>query len=169
MSFEGIVSTVSSPALLLALVFVYAIVVAAVLPFPSEAVLVVPLVLGYPWYVSFPLVIFVAAAGNAVGSCITLRVGYSVSRSGPIVRLFERSATYRRFKHEALAGFVRRYRYLGLAIAISIPLLPETTTLYAFSVLDNRPVLFAATAFVGTVVRLCIVLLVVGGALTVGG
>ena len=157
-----------SPEVLLGVVFVYAIVVAAFLPFPTEAVLVVPLVLPFRWYVSFVLVILIAALGKAVGSLIALRIGYGVSHSGPVVRLFERIPYYKRFKRRTLTGFVRRYKYLGLAVALAIPFLPETTTIYAFSVLESRPVLFATAAFVGTVVRLLIVLFVAGGLVTVG-
>lgn len=161
-------SGITSPAILLALVFLYAVVVAALLPFPTEAVLIVPLALTAPWYVSFPVVIVTAASGKAVGSLIALRIGYGASRSGPVVRFFERVPHYERFKHETLVGFVHRYRYLGLGLAISIPLLPETTTIYAFSVLDNRPMWFATTAFLGTIARLLIVLFVVGGVYTAG-
>lgn len=158
----------TSPVFLLGIVFLYAVVVAAFLPFPTEAVLVVPVVLPSPWYVSFPLVILAAATGKAVGSLIALRIGYGASRSGPVVRFFERIPQYKRFKHETLVTFVHRYRYLGFGIAISVPFLPETTTIYAFSVLDNKPVWFAATAFVATITRLLIVLIIVGGVYTAG-
>lgn len=165
---EFVGSAIATPVILLALVFLYAVVVAAFLPFPSEAVLVVPFALAYPWYVSFPLVIVTSAAGKAVGSLIALRIGYGVSHSGPVVRFFERIPHYKRFKRQTLIGLVQRHSYLGLGIAISIPFLPETTTIYAFSVLDNRPFVFAATAFLATIVRLLFVLLIVGGAYTVG-
>ncbi len=82
-------SVITSPLFLLGVVFLYAVVVAAFLPFPTETVLVVPLVLAYPWYVSFPLVIVIAATGKAAGSLIALRIGYGASRSGPVVRFFD--------------------------------------------------------------------------------
>ncbi|WP_259535661.1 VTT domain-containing protein [Halalkaliarchaeum sp. AArc-CO] len=160
-------STIATPGILLAVVFLYAVVVAAFLPFPSEAVLVVPFALAYPWYVSFPLVIVTSAAGKAAGSLIALRIGYGVSRSGPVVRFFERVPYYKQFKQQTLVGLVQRYSYLGLGIAIAIPFLPETTTIYAFSVLDNRPFVFAATTFLATIARLLLVLTVVGGAYSV--
>ncbi|MES3159973.1 MAG: hypothetical protein PPP55_00205 [Halorubrum sp.] len=162
-------SSITQPWLLLILVFGYAIVVAAVFPLPTEAVLAVPLLLPYPWYVSVPLVVLVAAAGKAVGSLVALRVGKGVSRSGPVVRLYERVPRYEQFKREWLAEFVKRYQYVGLGVAIAIPFLPETTTLYAFSVLDGRPVLFATTAFVATILRLLIVVAVAGGVVTLVG
>lgn len=158
----------SSPVLLLGFVFVYSVLVAAVLPFPAEAVLVVPLALPFPWYVSFSAVILIAAAGKALGSLVALRIGYGVSHAGPVVRRLERITHYERFKHQTLTAFLRRYQYLGLALALAVPFLPDTAPLYAFSVLENRPALFAAAAFVGTVLRLLIVLVVAGGVVTVG-
>lgn len=165
---DEVILASSSPVVLLAIVFVYAVVVAAFLPFPAEAVLLVPLVLPFPWYVSFTLVILVAAAGKAAGSLIALRIGYGVSHSGPVVRFFERVPYYKRFKRQTLTDFVRRYQYVGLGVALAIPFLPDTAPIYAFSVLENNAVLFAAAAFVGTVLRLLIILVIAGGVVTVG-
>jgi membrane protein YqaA with SNARE-associated domain len=165
---EELIARGSSPIALLGVAFVYSIVVAAFLPFPAEAVLAIPLALPYPWYVSFALVILIAATGKAVGSVIALQIGYSVSHATPIVRLTERIPYYKRFKERTVTGFVQRYSYVGLGIALSIPFLPDTAPIYAFSVLDNNPVLFAVAAFVGTIVRLVIILVVAGGAVAVG-
>lgn len=158
----------SSPAVLLAVVFVYAVVVAAVLPFPAEAVLVVPLGLPFSSALSFSLVILVAATGKAVGSLFALRIGYGVSHSGPAIRIYERIPLYERFKRRTLTDFVRRYQYLGLGIALSIPFLPDTAPIYAFSVLDNNPLRFAVAAFVGTVIRLVVILSIAAGIITIG-
>jgi uncharacterized membrane protein len=91
-----------------------------------------------------------------------------VSHSGPVVRLFERVPYYRRFKRQTLTGFVRRYQYVGLCVALAIPFLPDTAPIYAFSVLENRPARFAAAAFIGTVARFVIILVIAGGIVTVG-
>ena len=168
MAIDEIISIGSSPILLLGFVFVYSVFVAAVLPFPAEAILVVPLALPYPGYLSFPIVILIAAAGKATGSLVALRIGYGVSHSGPVVRLFERVPYYKGFKRQTLTAFVRRHQYVGLGVALAIPFLPDTAPLYAFSVLENRPVLFATTAFIGTIVRFVIILVIAGGVVTVG-
>lgn len=168
MAFEEFPLVNSSPVVLLGFVFLYAVVVAAFLPFPAEAVLVVPLALPFRWYVSFSLVILIAATGKATGSLIALRIGYGVSHSAPVVRLFERFPHYKRFKYQTLTSFVSRYKYVGLGIALAIPFLPDTAPIYAFSVLNNKPALFAAAAFLGTIIRLLIILLLVGGFFTIG-
>jgi membrane protein YqaA with SNARE-associated domain len=159
----------SSPVVLLGVAFLYSVAVAAVLPFPAEAVLAVSLALPYRLSVSVSLVILTAATGKALGSLIALRIGYGVSHSGPVTRLVNRIPYYKQFKEQRLTAFVRRYRYLGLAVALSIPLLPDTAPIYAFSVLDNDSRLFAVAAFVGTVVRLVIVIVVAGGVVAVRG
>ena len=148
-------------------VFLYALLVAAFLPLPTELVLGAPLLLELPPSVSYPLVIVVAGAGKAAGSLIVVRIGYGVRNSGPVIRLGEYLPRYRRFKRETVTGFVRRYRYLGLLVALSTPLLPETATMYAFGVIETRPVLFAMVAFLGTIIRLSIALLLLLGLVTV--
>lgn len=153
----------ASEPVLLALVFVYAFLAAAFLPVPTEAVLIVPLGFSLPWYLGFPLVIFIASLGSALGSLIALRIGYGVSRSGPVTRLLDRSKLYHRLRTESLVAFVQRYTYVGMLIAVSLPLLPESTTFYAFSVLDDRPAAFALAAGLGTVIRLHIVFILAGG------
>ena len=168
MTIEEWIPLSSSPLLLLLFVFVYSVLVAAVLPFPAEAILVVALVLPSPLFVSIAIVILIAATGKAVGSLVALRIGYGVSHSSPVVRLFERVPYYRGFKRRTLTDFVRRYRYYGLVITLAIPFLPDTAPIYAFSVLENRPALFAAAAFVGTVIRFVIILVIAGGVVTAG-
>lgn len=168
MAVEEFLMVRSSPVVLLALVFVYAVVVAVFLPFPAEVVLVVPLVLPFSPVLSFALVILIAASGKAAGSLVALRIGYGVSHSDRVVRLYERIPRYERFKRQTLTDFVRRYQYLGLAIALSIPFLPDTAPIYAFSVLDNNPSLFAVAAFVGTIVRLLLILSLAAGIITIG-
>lgn len=161
-------SITSSTALLLLVVLAYAVATATVLPLPSEAVLTIALFLPFPLVVSLAVVILVSALGKAAGSLIALRIGYGVSRSGPVVRFYERFPRYRWFKRDWLATFVSRYQYLGLTLAMSIPILPETTILYAFSVLENERKLFVIAVVIGSIVRLCIAVLVVGSVVLLG-
>jgi membrane protein YqaA with SNARE-associated domain len=165
---EDVLLGSSSPVVLLGLVFVYSVLVAAFLPFPAEAVLAVALVLPFSWVGSFALVILIAAAGKAVGSLVALHIGHGVSHSGPVVRLLGRVPYYEQFKRQTLTEFVRRYQYVGLGMALAVPFLPDTAPIYAFSVLENDPVRFAAAAFLGTILRLCIILAIAGGVVAVG-
>lgn len=167
MTVEELIPLSSSPILLLGAVFVYSVLVAAILPLPAEAVLVAPLVLSTPWYVSFPTVILTSAAGKALGSLAALRIGYGVTHSGPVARVTERIPYYEQFKRQKFTAFVRRYRYIGLTITLAVPFLPDTAPLYAFSVLENSPVLFAAAAFFGTILRFLIILGITGGVASV--
>ena len=56
----------------------------------------------------------------------------------------------------------RRYGYLGLALALSVPGFPDTLSIYAFSVLEEDYMKFAAATFAGSVGRLVVTIVVVG-------
>ena len=167
MGFMEVLLTVPGGPIVFLLVLAYAFLVAAFVPLPIEAVLVAPLALSPPWYVSFPLVIVIAAIGAAFGGLVALRIGSSVGQSRPVLRFMERRAIYRRIHKSALAQRILGYRYVGLMITTAIPLLPQTTTFYAFAVLGEQPVRFTVAAGIGTVVRLSLALLFAGGAVTV--
>lgn len=109
----------------------------------------------------------IAATGKAVGSLVALRIEYGLSHSDPAVRLDERIPVHERFKPRTLTDVVGRHEYLGLGTALSIPFLPDTAPIYAFSVMQNHP-LFAIAAFVGTIVRLLLILSIVSGIITIG-
>jgi uncharacterized membrane protein YdjX (TVP38/TMEM64 family) len=50
-------------------------------------------------------------------------------------------------------------------VLLSIPLMPDTAVVYAFSVLDSDERYFAISAFVGTIARLVITLALAAGVL----
>jgi hypothetical protein len=113
------------------------------------------------------VVILVSAVGKAIGSLWALRIGQGAVNARPAQWLLHwlfpgygidgRDGVLRRF--------VRRYEYVGLAALLSIPLMPDTAVVYAFSVLDSNERWFAVAAFVGTVVRLSITLVLAAGVL----
>jgi len=147
-------------------VFVYSFLVAFVLPLPGEVVLAVPLELGWPAEAELALLVVVASLGKALGSLAALWLGHgaaaAASRTGLTGRL---SRLVGAGTGDRLAALGRRYGYLGMTVALSIPLVPDTATVYAFSVLETSYPRFAVAAFVGSVVRLLVVLGLVGAVL----
>ena len=167
---EGIVdlftSTRSTP-LVLAAVFVYALLLAVLLPFPTELALVATLSLDLPRHLALAVVMVVTASGNAVGSIVAQRLVYGVSRSDPVTRVMRAVPGYSRLRRHSLVAFVRRYRYPGLALTLSIPFLPITATLYAFATLEDDPRWFALTVFFATFLRLTVFLMLIYGGIYV--
>ena len=166
---EALVETATGPAGLL-LIFVYSMLVAFVLPLPGELVLLPApeMELGVSPALSVGIVILVSAAGKAIGSLVAFRIGRGAVSARPsrwFLRQFAPAYGTSRRTGPVLA-FVRRYEYVGLAALLSVPLLPDTVVIYAFSVLDmgdERRLLLAA--FFGTVGRLLVTLALVTGAL----
>ena len=156
----------TGPLALLA-VAVYSFLVAVVLPLPGEVVVVAAghlgFGLGYP--VQLALVVLVGGLGKAAGSVLALHLGHGASRSG----LAERAL--RRLGFDPLAwaesrvvDFLTDYGYVGLAAGLCVPGFPDTLSVYAFSVVERDYAKFALAAFVGSVGRLLVVALLLGGA-----
>jgi len=161
----------------LGVIFVYSLLIAFVLPLPSEVVL---LPVGYfgtantlalvplPYEVQVILVIVVSGAGKAVGSVIALLVGYNASHSGPVIRGL-RYLGFRplEWSQRTLVRIGKRWGYLGMAMGLSVPFFPDTASIYAFSVIGNSYRKFAAAAFAGSVGRLLVTIALIEGALFV--
>lgn len=145
------------------IVFVYSMLIAAVLPLPSEVVLAAPLELGLVASVEIAVIVLVSAAGKAVGSLAAFHVGQAAKRSGPVVRRLRASRVdVVEWSESTAARLAQRYGYVGLALALSVPGFPDTVSIYAFSVLDEDYARFAAATFVGSVGRLLVTLGVAG-------
>ena len=152
----------------LVIIFVYSFLIAFVLPLPSEIVLATPLRLGLPYAVEIGLIMLASGLGKAAGSVFAFAIGHQAREAGPVVRFLRRS----RFdvigwSERRTVGLARRYGYLGLAMALSVPFFPDTLSIYAFSVLEEDYVKFAAAAFVGSVGRLLVTVALLGGAAAV--
>lgn len=149
-------------------VFVYSFLVAFVLPLPGEVVLAVPLELGWSDEAELALIVVIASLGKALGSLAALWLGHgataAATRSGLTARL-GRLVGIDTPAGGRLVRFVRRHGYLGMTVALSIPLVPDTATVYAFSVVETSYSRFAVAAFVGSAVRLLVVLGLVGATL----
>lgn len=159
----------------LGVIFVYSILIAFVLPLPSEVVLcpvgylcpVNTLALApFPYEVQIAMVIVVSGMGKAIGSVIALMVGHNATHSGIVIR------TLRRFgfrplewSQRTLVKIGKRWGHFGMAVGLSIPFFPDTASIYAFSVIGSSYRKFAAAAFAGSVGRLVITMGIIEGAL----
>ncbi|WP_122088439.1 hypothetical protein [Halalkalicoccus subterraneus] len=149
----------------LAIVFVYSLVLGiVVLPLPSELVLLAPIDLGLSKTARLALTVLVSSLGKALGSVLVLRFSISVRESDPvrgrIERVHFRFHEWTRIVSVRMAG---RYGYLGMALVLSIPLVPDTASVYAFSVLEDDYLRFSIAAFAGSVARLLVVALLLEG------
>ncbi|MFC5971292.1 VTT domain-containing protein [Halomarina salina] len=160
---EALIHEVTGPMGLL-VAAVYSLLVAAVLPFPGELVLAIPLDLGFDPLTELALLVVASSAGKAVGSLVALRVGNG-ARTGVFDRLFGQLPTVVSLQNAVPTDLMTRYGYLGLGVGLAIPFLPDTAIIYAFSVLEMNYAKFAVAAFLGTVVRLLAVAGIVGGAM----
>ncbi|AHG03612.1 hypothetical protein HALDL1_08380 [Halobacterium sp. DL1] len=171
LAIEALVEAATGPPGLV-LIFVYSVLVAFVLPLPGELVLLPApqMELGVSPALSIGVVILVSAAGKAVGSLAAFRIGRGAASARPAQWLLDRLTPGHGEPQRGgpLMAFVRRYEYPGLVALLSVPLMPDTVVIYAFSILsaDDERRLFLA-AFFGTIGRLLVTLALVTGALAV--
>ncbi|MBS3761595.1 VTT domain-containing protein [Halodesulfurarchaeum sp.] len=159
----------------LGVIFVYSILIAFVLPLPSEIVLCP---VGYlcpvntlalaplPYEVQLGLVIVVSGLGKAIGSVIALLVGHNASHSGIVIRSLRRLGFQPlEWSQRTLVKIGQRWGHLGMAVGLSVPFFPDTASIYAFSVIESSYTKFAAAAFAGSVGRLGVTMGLIEGAL----
>ena len=156
----------------LGVVFVYSVLVAVVLPLPSELVLFLPLNLGIGRPATLALVILVSAVGKALGSVVTMEAETAAEDAAADGGVADRLpgdtvARLADWFEGRTVDVVREYGYVGLTLLLSVPGAPDTLTIYAFGVLERDATRFAAAAFVGTVLRLLVTLALVRGVVSV--
>ena len=152
----------------LVIIFVYSFLIAFVLPLPSELVLATPLRLGLPYAVEIALIMVVSGAGKACGSVLAFALGHQARESGPVIRFLRRSRfDVVAWSERRTVEIARKYGYIGLAMALSVPFFPDTLSIYAFSVLEEDYLKFAVATFVGSVGRLLVTVALLGGAAAV--
>ena len=122
-----------TPLIFLPLVFFYAVAIAVILPVPIELSLLLPIA-NHQWgyLVSIALAL---AAGKTVGAWLVFVLGIRVEDN--IRRWSERWKLAGRGVL-ALERFVGRTRTLGLYVILSIPLMPDTITLYLYSLFNKE-------------------------------
>jgi membrane protein YqaA with SNARE-associated domain len=161
---ESAVKTATGPAGLV-IIFIYSFLIAFVLPLPSEVVLLAPLKLGLSYELKLAVIILASGAGKAVGSLFAFAIGQEAKQSGPLLRLLRRSRfDVIAWSEKQTVSLAQKYGYVGLAMALCVPGFPDTLSIYAFSVLEENYINFAAATFVGGVGRLLLTVVVFGGA-----
>jgi membrane protein YqaA with SNARE-associated domain len=155
---ERFVRSATGP-LSLAIIFVYSFLIAFALPGVSEVVLLAPLDLGLPQWARLAVITLVSGTGKAIGSVFAFHIGQEAKQSGPIVRALRRSRfDVIEWSERRTVSLAQKYGYAGLAIALSVPFFPDTLSIYAFAVLEEDYLRFAAATFVGSVGRLLVTL-----------
>ncbi len=162
---EQAVCTATGPVGLF-VIAVYSFLIAFVLPLPSEIVLApagtLRLGLSYEW--TLAVIMLVSGVGKMAGSLFAFHIGQEAKESGPVLRFLRRSRfDVVEWSERRTVKVARDFGYVGLAAMLSIPGVPDTLSIYAFSVLEEDYLKFAAATFVGSVGRLLVTVGVVGG------
>ena len=133
---------ISNPAVYLLLVFVYAVLVAIILPIPIEVALVWPFVNGDFGY--FGIVVVVMALGKGLGALAVLYLGIKVEKT---VNYWSRKAKWFGKVMRYLSLFVEKTGYVGLYLILSVPLMTDTVPIYIYSIFHEEGKHLAASIF----------------------
>jgi membrane protein YqaA with SNARE-associated domain len=148
----------------LVIIFVYSFLIAFALPGVSEVVLLAPLELGLPEWARLAIIIVTSGVGKAFGSVFAFHIGQEAKQSGPIIRFLRRSRfDVVAWSERQTVELAQRWGYAGLAVALSVPFFPDTLSIYAFAVLEEDYLKFAAATFVGSVGRLLVTIALSAG------
>ncbi|XGI83786.1 YqaA family protein [Halorutilales archaeon Cl-col2-1] len=143
----------------LAMIGVYSFLIAVILPMPSEVVLapVNTLDIGFGEVGTLVAIMLVSGVGKAGGSVAALHLGIQARESGPVTRFFQkRGYDPVEWSHKKSVEVAKKWGYIGMALLLSVPFFPDTISIYAFAVLEDDYLKFAAAAFVGSVGRLLV-------------
>nr|WP_321111600.1 VTT domain-containing protein [Halorussus salinisoli] len=152
----------------LGIIFVYSFLIAFALPGVSEVVLAAPLDLGLTRAGRLGLIILVSGVGKAAGSILAFHIGQEAKEAGPIVGFLRRSRfDVIEWSENKTVEVARKWGYLGMALALSVPFFPDTISIYAFAVLEEDYAKFALATFAGSVGRLLVTLFLVGSTVAV--
>ncbi|MFB6127728.1 MAG: VTT domain-containing protein [Halolamina sp.] len=158
----------------LGVIALYTFLTAVVLPLPSELIFTLPVDFGAPWYVELGATVLAGALGSAAGATVALTLGRRVAESSCVGRIRGRLPLGRlrspgRVVGSRLERLVRDRGVVGLVVALAVPLMPDTLSTYAFTVLEGDARRYAAAAFTGNTLRLCVVAGAVGSVLAAAG
>jgi membrane protein YqaA with SNARE-associated domain len=143
------------------LIVVYSVLVAAVLPTPSELILLVPLMPDAPPVLRWTVIILLGATAKMLGSVLAV----AISRRVPQPSRRGASGRFQQVLTRQITPLVDRYGPAGLAVALSVPGVPDTIPVYGFALLGGSYRAYAVATFIGGVGRSLLVLAGVGGAL----
>ena len=163
---EEFFASLQGPGALL-VIAVYSFLIAFLLPLPSEVVLLPAPYIGLPTVVGLALVVLVSGLGKAAGSVFAFHIGQEAKESGPVIRFLRNSRfDVVEWSEKKTVELAREFGYVGLALALCVPGFPDTISIYAFTVLEEDYVKFAAATFVGSVGRLLVTLGLASGAIS---
>lgn len=123
----------ANPIIFLTLSFFFAIAVAIILPVPIELALLPPLVEQRWGYLS--LIAIALAAGKTVGALMIFFLGLNVEAP---IRSWSNRWRFAALFVEKAELFVRKTRYTGLYVLLSIPLMSDTIPLYLYSLFNQE-------------------------------
>ncbi|WP_089879528.1 YqaA family protein [Halogeometricum limi] len=148
----------------LAIIFVYSFLIAFALPGVSEVVLFAPLELGLSDTARLGVIMLVSGAGKAAGSVFAFHIGQEAKESGFIEKRLRKSRfDIMEWTERKTLQIAQTWGYAGLAAALCVPGFPDTLSIYAFSILEEDYLKFAAATFVGSVGRLAITVVTLSG------
>ncbi|MFQ6106724.1 MAG: hypothetical protein ACE5QF_03950 [Thermoplasmata archaeon] len=150
----------TNPILFFPLLFAYSVLVAIILPIPIEIALIWPLLQND--IVLYATATLIMAVGKTVGSWAIFFLGIRIEDN--IRRWSEKYRLARRFV-DAMIRFVRRTRYVGLLLLLSIPLMTDTVPIYIYSLFNEEGEvlhlkLFLGVNFLAAIVRSAIIAVV---------
>ncbi|WP_374057586.1 YqaA family protein [Halorhabdus salina] len=154
----------------LALIGIYSFLIAFVLPLPSEIVLAPAghMLDGLPYSLTLAVIVFVSGVGKAAGSVFAFHIGQEAKEYGPLVRRIKRSRfDVIEWSERKTVQIARRFGYVGLALALSVPGFPDTISIYAFTILEEDYLKFALATFAGSVGRLLVTIGLAGSAIAI--
>ncbi len=122
----------NTPWLYMLLAFVYAVLVALILPIPIEIALLLPLIDGRWGYLTG--IALAIAAGKTVGAWLIFLLGLNLE--GSVRKWSERWSVARWFVAKA-ETFVGRTGYTGLYLLLSVPLMSDTIPIYVYSLFNE--------------------------------
>jgi len=123
----------NTPWLYMLLAFVYAVLVALILPIPIEIALLLPLIDGRWGYLTG--IALAIAAGKTVGAWLIFLLGLNLE--GSVRKWSERWSLARWFVAKA-EKFVGRTGYTGLYLLLSVPMMSDTIPIYVYSVFNEE-------------------------------
>lgn len=133
---------IGNPVIYLLLTFIYAVLVAIVLPIPIEIAFLEPLY--RQDYGLFVLVALTIAIGKTVGAWLIFYLGLRVE--GSIRRWSERFSWVAAIVR-IMERFVESTSYIGLYVLLSIPLMSDTVPIYLYSLFNPEGKLLERQTF----------------------
>lgn len=130
---NSLLGAYGNPYVFLPLVFVYAVLIALILPIPIELSLVAPIVnqdWGYLAAIALAL-----AAGKTVGAWLIFVLGVRVENT---IRWWSERWRFAKWFVDKADLFVQKTGYLGIYLLLSIPLMSDTIPIYLYSLFNKE-------------------------------